>query len=108
MLSDLLNQKGRFLMSEKKILNGSAYFLSIIDNMCFCGRFFIPKSIVIILAFLFSSAILMAMSPSFIILMKRIFLTLGILFFAGGSYYIGQNYTLVQLNNDQITQINTG
>lgn len=40
--------------------------------------------------------------------MKRIFLTLGILFFAGGSYYIGQNYTLVQLNNDQITQINAG
>jgi len=40
--------------------------------------------------------------------MKRIFLTLGVLFFAGGAYYIGQNYTVVQLNNDQITKINTG
>lgn len=30
--------------------------------------------------------------------MKRILLTLGLLFFAGGTYYIGQNYTLVQVD----------
>jgi len=47
------------------------------------------------------------MSPSFIILMKRIFLTLGVLLFVGGSYYIGQNYTLVQLSPEQIAQMNT-
>ena len=47
------------------------------------------------------------MSPSSFILMKRIFLTLGLLLFAGGSYYIGQNYTLVQLSPEQIAQMNT-
>lgn len=47
------------------------------------------------------------MSPSSLILMKRIFLTLGLLLFAGGSYYIGQNYTLVQLTPEQIAQMNT-
>ncbi len=40
--------------------------------------------------------------------MKRIFLTLGILLFVGGTYHIGQNYTLVTLNDNQISQINTG
>ena len=38
------------------------------------------------------------MSPSTLTLMKRIFLTLGILLFAGGTYHIGQNYTLVQVD----------
>mgnify|MGYP003554930091 CR=1 FL=1 len=47
------------------------------------------------------------MSPSSLILMKRIFLTLGLLLFAGGSYYIGENYTLVQLSPEQIAQMNT-
>lgn len=59
------------------------------------------------LAFSGSFSILACMSPSFIILMKRIFLTLGVLLFVGGSYYIGQNYTLVQLSPEQIAQMNT-
>lgn len=41
----------------------------------------------------------MSFSPSTITLMKRIFLTLGILLFAGGTYHIGQNYTLVQVDS---------
>ncbi len=40
----------------------------------------------------------MYMSPSTLTLMKRIFLTLGIILFAGGTYHIGQNYTLVQVD----------
>lgn len=37
--------------------------------------------------------------------MKRIILTVGVLFFAFGVYYIGQNYTLVQLDSTQLAQV---
>ena len=39
--------------------------------------------------------------------MKRLFLTLGVFLFAGGTYYLGQNYTFVKLDNAQLAQVGT-
>lgn len=37
--------------------------------------------------------------------MKRLFLTLGVFLFAGGTYYLGQNYTFVKLDSTQLAQV---
>lgn len=37
--------------------------------------------------------------------MKRLFLTLGVFLFAGGTYYLGQNYTFVKLDSAQLAQV---
>lgn len=37
--------------------------------------------------------------------MKKLFLTLGILSFVGGGYYLQENYTFVQLSSDQLAQV---
>ena len=37
--------------------------------------------------------------------MKKLFLTLGLLSFLGGGYYLKQNYTFVQLSSEQLAQV---
>lgn len=37
--------------------------------------------------------------------MKKLFLTLGLLSFLGGGYYLKQNYTFVQLSSEQLVQV---
>lgn len=37
--------------------------------------------------------------------MKKFFLTLGLLSFLGGGYYLQQNYTFVQLSSEQLAQV---
>ncbi len=37
--------------------------------------------------------------------MKKLFLTLGLLGFLGGGYYLQQNYTFVQLDSEQLAQV---
>ena len=37
--------------------------------------------------------------------MKKLFLTLGLLSFLGGGYYLQQNYTFVQLSSEQLAQV---
>lgn len=37
--------------------------------------------------------------------MKKLFLTLGLLSFLGGGYYLNQNYTFVQLSSEQLAQV---
>ncbi len=37
--------------------------------------------------------------------MKKLFLTLGILSFVWGGYYLQENYTFVQLSSEQLAQV---
>ncbi len=37
--------------------------------------------------------------------MKKLFLTLGLLSFVGGWYYLQQNYAFVQLSSEQLAQV---
>lgn len=37
--------------------------------------------------------------------MKKLFLTIGLLSFLGGGYYLKQNYTFVQLSSEQLVQV---
>lgn len=37
--------------------------------------------------------------------MKKLFLTLGLLSFLGGGYYLQQNYSFVQLSSEQLAQV---
>lgn len=37
--------------------------------------------------------------------MKKLFLTIGILSFIWGGYYLQENYTFVQLNSEQLAQV---
>ena len=37
--------------------------------------------------------------------MKKLFLTIGLLSFLGGGYYLNQNYTFVQLSSEQLVQV---
>lgn len=37
--------------------------------------------------------------------MKKLFLTLWLLSFLGGGYYLQQNYTFVQLSSEQLAQV---
>lgn len=37
--------------------------------------------------------------------MKKLFLTLGLLSFLGGGYYLKQNYTFIQLTTEQLAQV---
>lgn len=40
--------------------------------------------------------------------MKRLFLILGIVLFAGGSFVLSQNYTIVHLDEAQLAQLQSG
>ena len=55
----------------------------------------------------YTSLVMLPISESSLRLMKRIFLTLGVLFFVGGSYYISKNYTIIHLTDAQMAQVNT-
>ena len=37
--------------------------------------------------------------------MKKLFLTIGLLSFLGGGYYLKQNYAFVQLSSEQLVQV---
>lgn len=54
---------------------------------------------------LLDSIVANSLNSAILVSMKKLFLTLGLLSFLGGGYYLQQNYAFVQLSSDQLAQV---